>query len=73
MPSTTAVQRTKLLFSGVVKYGKRSNELEKEEKSMLLKLIKTFVSKKRFKDYLQKKYCCSVKAKHAKLLSLAFG
>ena len=30
------------------------NELEEEEKSILLKLIDTFVSKKRFKDYLQK-------------------
>ena len=30
------------------------NELEKEEKSILLKLIDTFISKKRFKDYLQK-------------------
>lgn len=30
------------------------NELEEEEKSILLKLIETFVSKKRFKDFLQK-------------------
>jgi transcriptional regulator with XRE-family HTH domain len=30
------------------------NELDKEEKTMLLKLIETFISKKRFKDYLQK-------------------
>jgi transcriptional regulator with XRE-family HTH domain len=30
------------------------NELDKEEKTILLKLIETFVSKKRFKDYLQK-------------------
>ena len=30
------------------------NELEDEEKNILLKLIETFVSKKRFKDYLQK-------------------
>jgi transcriptional regulator with XRE-family HTH domain len=30
------------------------NELDTEEKSILLKLIETFVSKKRFKDYLQK-------------------
>lgn len=29
------------------------NELEEEEKSILLKLIETFVSKKRFKDYVQ--------------------
>lgn len=29
------------------------NELEDEEKTILLKLIETFVSKKRFKDYLQ--------------------
>lgn len=29
------------------------NELDKEEKNILLKLIETFVSKKRFKDYLQ--------------------
>jgi len=28
------------------------NELEDEEKSILLKLIETFVSKKRFKEYL---------------------
>jgi transcriptional regulator with XRE-family HTH domain len=30
------------------------NELGNEEKSILLKLIETFVSKKRFKDYLEK-------------------
>jgi len=30
------------------------NELNEEEKSILLKLIVTFISKKRFKDYLQK-------------------
>ena len=30
------------------------NELDTEEKTILLKLIETFVSKKRFKDYLQK-------------------
>jgi len=30
------------------------NELEDEEKNILLKLIETFVSKKRFKDYIQK-------------------
>jgi transcriptional regulator with XRE-family HTH domain len=30
------------------------NELDAEEKNILLKLIETFVSKKRFKDYLQK-------------------
>lgn len=30
------------------------NELEPDEKNILLKLIETFVSKKRFKDYLQK-------------------
>jgi len=30
------------------------NELEEEEKNILLKLIETFVSKKRFKEYLQK-------------------
>jgi len=29
------------------------NELNKEEKGILLKLIETFVSRKRFKDYLQ--------------------
>ena len=29
------------------------NELDSEEKGILLKLIETFVSKKRFKDYLQ--------------------
>jgi transcriptional regulator with XRE-family HTH domain len=29
------------------------NELDLEEKTILLKLIETFVSKKRFKDYLQ--------------------
>lgn len=31
-----------------------NNELDVEEKAILLKLIETFVSKKRFKDYLQK-------------------
>lgn len=31
------------------------NGLNEEEKGILLKLIETFVSKKRFKDYLQKK------------------
>lgn len=30
------------------------NELDEEEKGILLKLIETFVSKKRFKDYSQK-------------------
>jgi DNA-binding transcriptional MerR regulator len=30
------------------------NDLDEEEKNILLKLIETFVSKKRFKDYLQK-------------------
>jgi hypothetical protein len=30
------------------------NELNEEEKGILLKLIETFVLKKRFKDYLQK-------------------
>ena len=30
------------------------NELNEEEKGILLKLIETFVSKKRFKDYLEK-------------------
>jgi len=29
------------------------NELDEEEKSILLKLIETFVSKKRFKDFVQ--------------------
>jgi hypothetical protein len=29
------------------------NELDDEEKNILLKLIETFVSKKRFKEYLQ--------------------
>jgi len=29
------------------------NELDEEEKNILLKLIETFISKKRFKDYLQ--------------------
>lgn len=29
------------------------NELDSEEKGILLKLIETFVSKKRFKEYLQ--------------------
>ncbi len=28
--------------------------LDKEEKNILLKLIETFVSKERFKDYVQK-------------------
>ncbi len=30
------------------------NELDNEEKTILLKLIDTFVSKKRYKEYLQK-------------------
>jgi len=30
------------------------NELDEDEKNILLKLIETFVSKKRFKDFLQK-------------------
>lgn len=30
------------------------NELDAEEKNILLKLIETFISKKRFKDYLEK-------------------
>jgi len=30
------------------------NELDQEEKTILLKLIETFVSKKRFKDYTKK-------------------
>jgi transcriptional regulator with XRE-family HTH domain len=32
---------------------KMINELDTEEKSILLKLIETFVSKKRFKDFVQ--------------------
>lgn len=34
--------------------GYSKDELDKEEKTILIKLIETFVSKKRFKDYLQK-------------------
>lgn len=40
--------------SAVLEQLKLINELDKEEKNILLKLIETFVSKKRFKDYLQK-------------------
>jgi len=32
----------------------RINELNEEEKGILLKLIETFVSKKKFKDFFQK-------------------
>lgn len=39
--------------SAVLEQLKLINELDKEEKNILLKLIETFVSKKRFKDYLQ--------------------
>ncbi len=40
--------------SAVLEQLKLINELDTEEKNILLKLIETFVSKKRFKDYLQK-------------------
>lgn len=32
-----------------------NKELEEEEKTLLLKVIETFVSKKSFKDYIQEK------------------
>ena len=38
---------------GLLEQVKLIEELEPEEKNILLKLIQTFVSKKRFKDYLQ--------------------
>lgn len=40
--------------TAVLEQLKLINELDIEEKNILLKLIETFVSKKRFKDYLQK-------------------
>ena len=40
--------------TAVLEQLKLINELDAEEKNILLKLIETFVSKKRFKDYLQK-------------------
>ena len=40
--------------TAVLEQLKLINELDTEEKNILLKLIETFVSKKRFKDYLQK-------------------
>ncbi|MDM1554646.1 XRE family transcriptional regulator [Chryseobacterium indologenes] len=40
--------------TAVLKQLKLINELDTEEKNILLKLIETFVSKKRFKDYLRK-------------------
>jgi len=40
--------------TAVLEQLKLINELDNEEKNILLKLIETFVSKKRFKDYLQK-------------------
>jgi hypothetical protein len=43
-----------LLTYPIILQGRLINELSEEEKSILLKLIETFVSKKRFKDYLQK-------------------
>lgn len=39
--------------NSVLEQLKLINELEAEEKNILLKLIETFVSKKRFKEYLQ--------------------
>jgi len=40
--------------TAVLEQLKLINELDTEEKNILVKLIATFVSKKRFKDYLQK-------------------
>ncbi len=40
--------------TAVLEQLKLINELDTEEKNILLKLIETFVSKKRFKEYLQK-------------------
>lgn len=40
--------------TAVLEQLKLINELDAEEKNILLKLIETFVSKKRFKEYLQK-------------------
>lgn len=37
--------------TAVLEQLKLINELDTEEKNILLKLIETFVSKKRFKDY----------------------
>jgi hypothetical protein len=47
------------------------NEQDKEEKSILLKRIETFVSKKRFKDYLQKKISLRFKTTKARLLGFS--
>lgn len=49
IPNEVSVQDT-----AVLEQLKLINELDNEEKNILLKLIETFVSKKRFKDYLQK-------------------
>lgn len=49
VPNEVSVQDT-----AVLEQLKLINELDNEEKNILLKLIETFVSKKRFKDYLQK-------------------
>ncbi|KQK24353.1 hypothetical protein AR438_17135 [Chryseobacterium aquaticum] len=49
VPNEVSVQDT-----AVLEQLKLINDLDNEEKNILLKLIETFVSKKRFKDYLQK-------------------
>jgi len=48
VPNEVSVEDT-----AVLEQLKLINELDNEEKNILLKLIETFVSKKRFKDYLQ--------------------
>jgi hypothetical protein len=40
--------------AAVLEQLKLINELDNEEKNILLKLIETFIPKKRFKEYLQK-------------------
>ena len=47
-------QKISMTDKKVLKQLQLINELEDEEKNILLKLIETFVSKKRFKEYLQK-------------------
>lgn len=49
VPNEVSIEDT-----AVLEQLKLINELDAEEKNILLKLIETFVSKKRFKEYLQK-------------------
>lgn len=49
IPNEVSIEDT-----AVLEQLKLINELDAEEKNILLKLIETFVSKKRFKEYLQK-------------------